>query len=1177
MFSLLAKAAFRRRTLTPIELCLLCLSLFIPSTINATPDLSPEGHKPLTLPLLVDSQSSGGKKNFGLLNPGETVRQEMGRDEAHVFQITLAAGQYLRVIVEQQRIDVALRILGPDGRSLIESDSPNGAIGPESASVIAPAAGGYTVEISSDKSGSVGHYEIKAEALREPTEAEINRVAAERLFAEGQSLRFKGTKESRELAIKKYEEALAIWKTLGDARAEAYTLCNIGRVFRALGDLTNSIDRLKRALLLLRDAQDVAGQAYMLNEMGATYRNLDDPLQALESYHQALELRRTIGYQWGQAQLLNNIGFIYWYVGYQRKAIENYEEALRLWREAQDFHNEANTLNNIGEAYAELGQLSYGLEILQRVLKFCQEVGDRRLEAYVLNNIGRLYEAWAEPETARKNYEAALNIFREMKNAAGEALVLDNIGMVHAGLGDTELALEKLKESYEIRKELKEPRGTSITLTNIGYVYAHQGNHQAALDYFNRALPYCRKAQNKPFIAYALVSAGMAYASLGELEKARAFYQQALEIQKEIDDRRGQAITLDRMGQAFALSGELTKALSSFEMALQNWLAIGDKQGEAQTLYGIAKLELDRNNLSESLAKIEEAIKIVESLRTKMLSQRLQTTYFATKQDFYALNIDVRMRLYDARRSEDDKVAALYVSEHARARNFLDLLSEARAGIQKGVAPELVEKSYRLEHEINSTAEGLMRLRNLKWTDKVVVTERRLDELINQYDGLQAKIRAGNKSDAELRQPELPGLKEIQQLLDSDTILLEYALGDRRSYLWIVTQTTIDSYPLPERAEIERAATTVRELLTAYEPREQGESGEQYLTRLNKSAAQYWQQAARLSRIVLAPVSAHPRAKRLVIVADGALQYIPFEALPIPGAPRQLKATSNTTTRAEETIPLVSRYEIVYEPSASALAKLRAAPQKQAAKSVAVLADPVFDSKDERVLTAKKKLMPDTLSSYKPRGLSQALRDTGDTGTQDGLERLIYSEVEANRIVEAAPARSWMKAVGFKANRATATSPELKQFAIIHFATHGILNDKHPQLSGLVLSLINEHGLTEDGFLRLHDIYNLDLPVDLIVLSACRTGIGRQVRGEGLISLTRGFMYAGAKKVLASLWRVDDEATAELMKRFYWHLLKEGMTAPMSLKLAQLEIMRTREQWRAPYYWAGFVLQGDWK
>ncbi|MDQ3253518.1 MAG: CHAT domain-containing protein, partial [Acidobacteriota bacterium] len=146
----------------------------------------------------------------------------------------------------------------------------------------------------------------------------------------------------------------------------------------------------------------------------------------------------------------------------------------------------------------------------------------------------------------------------------------------------------------------------------------------------------------------------------------------------------------------------------------------------------------------------------------------------------------------------------------------------------------------------------------------------------------------------------------------------------------------------------------------------------------------------------------------------------------------------------------------------------------------------------------------------------------------------------------------------------------------LHFATHGFLDPLHPENSGLMLSTVNRNGQTQNGFVELQDIYNLHAPVDLVVLSACRTALGKTVRGEGLIGLTRGFMYAGASRVVASLWKVDDEATAELMKRFYGNMLQQGMTPAAALRAAQNSI-RQEPQWRSPYYWAAFTLQGEYR
>jgi CHAT domain-containing protein len=252
------------------------------------------------------------------------------------------------------------------------------------------------------------------------------------------------------------------------------------------------------------------------------------------------------------------------------------------------------------------------------------------------------------------------------------------------------------------------------------------------------------------------------------------------------------------------------------------------------------------------------------------------------------------------------------------------------------------------------------------------------------------------------------------------------------------------------------------------------------------------------------------------------------------------------------------------------------AARQPAAHTVAVLADPVFERDDPRVQLTTEGGQAVAAEQSRPTEISQALRDVAMDNNQGSIPRLFASRAEADYIKEVAPRGEVFVALGFAASRATAMGPELRQYRIIHFATHGLLDSERPELSGIALSLVDEQGRPQNGFLRLQDIYNLNLPADLVVLSACNTGLGKRVKGEGLIGLTRGFMYAGTASVMASLWKVDDEATAELMGHFYRVMLKEGRPPAAALREAQLFIWR-QKRWSAPYYWAGFVLQGEYQ
>jgi CHAT domain-containing protein len=339
--------------------------------------------------------------------------------------------------------------------------------------------------------------------------------------------------------------------------------------------------------------------------------------------------------------------------------------------------------------------------------------------------------------------------------------------------------------------------------------------------------------------------------------------------------------------------------------------------------------------------------------------------------------------------------------------------------------------------------------------------------------------------------------------------------------------------------------------------------------------------------MLLSPVASQLGAKRLLIVADGALQYVPFGALPKLGAgERGGGRAGEKGVKSLSPAPLIVDHEIISLPSASSLAVLRKelTGRKTAAKALALFADPVFASDDPRLQRAQAQAgqKPESQAagaSETPEAghpLTRSVRESGVADAGVRIPRLPGTRREASAIVAFIPEADRKQALDFDASRAAATSAELSQFRIIHFATHGLLNSTHPELSGIVLSLVDQQGRPQDGFLRLHEIYNLKLPAELVVLSACQTGLGKEIRGEGLVGLTRGFMYAGAPRVVASLWKVDDRATAELMNHFYRGMVKDGLRPAAALRAAQLA-MWNQKRWSEPYYWAAFVLQGEWK
>jgi CHAT domain-containing protein len=524
---------------------------------------------------------------------------------------------------------------------------------------------------------------------------------------------------------------------------------------------------------------------------------------------------------------------------------------------------------------------------------------------------------------------------------------------------------------------------------------------------------------------------------------------------------------------------------------------------------------------------------------------------------------------------------------------LLELLKEGRAEIRHGLDSSLIERERRLRQEIGKKAERHTRLLGGKHSaTEAAAMEKEIEALATEYEQVQGQIRQASPRYAALTQPVPLTLKEIQsQVLDPDTLLLEYALGDETSFLWAVTPTSSSSFELPKRQDIEKVARELHETLAAPNQTISRETPEQRRERLARAEAEYVKKAAALSDLILRPVAAELKNKRLLIVSEGALQYVPFAALPepLPDLPvdsghLSVEPTTPGSEQPAENIngartaagfkPLVVDHEIVSLPSASVLAVLRqqTVGRKRAGKTLAVLADPVFSRDDPRLLTAQQKPPTGSNEAYSSEDLKRSATESG----LPGLVRLRFSRMEADEISKLVADKAKMKALDFAANRKVATSEDLGQYRIVHFATHGLINNQNPELSGVVLSLVDDHGQPQNGFLRLYDIYNLKLSADLVVLSACQTALGKEVKGEGIVGLTRGFMYAGAPRVVASLWRVEDRATAQLMQRFYARMLGDGLAPAAALRAAQVSMLR-ENRWQSPYYWAAFTLQGEWK
>jgi CHAT domain-containing protein/tetratricopeptide (TPR) repeat protein len=779
------------------------------------------------------------------------------------------------------------------------------------------------------------------------------------------------------------------------------------------------------------------------------------------------------------------------------------------------------------------------------------EVGVPFEEGIALYGKGWCHRLLGANNTALEVFKRALELMEQANDRLGVAIVRGGMGWAYFNLGALDKALECFRQSLQLREGLMDTFGAGRLYYGIGWSHLFRKENQLALVNFEESLRMREAANDLKGAAFTRIGLGKAYFRLEGYPEARFALEQALLTLTDDNDKGARADALCHLGWVAIRIKDYATAREHFQAALKLSLDPGDRSGEASARFGLAVLSRREGALKDALDQIKRAVDIfeffraegAESSRTGGASDLLRIAYFAQVQELYEVYIDLLMRLDELEPDMHRAAEALHISEHARARNLLDLL--ARAGAD---APE----------------------------QKDLARPLRVDDI-------------------------------QRRLLDENTVLLEYALGsasaieDDRSYLWLVTRESVEGHILPKRAEIESAAHRVYDLLTA----RNRISGPRRRELIAEADAEFRVEALRFSRMLLGPVATKITGKRLIIAPQGALQFVPFAALPSPetwgqsdreiGRQRDRENSPKNSSPALRLsvsaslrnsvpssprhsvpyTPLIVDHEVIVAPSASALAAIRRqmSLRQQAQRNVIVFADPVFSAADDRVRPATRK------SSKAPGKTLPGVSSPADSPVNaialPDLDRLSATDWEARKI--AALARDSQVLRDFDANRAAAIDPSLGKYRYIHFASHAVFDPKNPDQSAIVLSQVDEKGRPINGFLSAEDIHHLRILADLVVLSACHTGLGKDVRGEGLLSLTRGFLASGAARVMVSLWSVEDQATAEMMSRFYRRLLgPQAMTPAAALRATQEEMWR-EGRWDAPYYWGGFVLRGEWR
>ncbi|HEV3077690.1 MAG TPA: CHAT domain-containing tetratricopeptide repeat protein [Thermoanaerobaculia bacterium] len=885
-------------------------------------------------------------------------------------------------------------------------------------------------------------------------------------------------------------------------------------------------------------ARDQARLAAVLaTAEGEELRRGDAPAgwrSARDRYLAALARWERLGDRFRQADMLARLGRLY------RDRLDDAHQALLCYERARFLFNQigasrrsALAMAALGRTSMALGRLDPALSYQRQALALFTELRDPREQAVALNEIGYLSELRGDWQAALDGYARALQLWSSVEDRAGRAVTVNNRGLLYSSLGEYRLALDDFEQARRLRSG--RPRDIAATLSAMGNTYGLAGQPVEGLALLREALALRVAAHDAHGEAVTQSALGIALRKVGRRAEAIDWHERALSTFVRLGDADEIARAQQNLGASLREAGRLREAVTVLTSALDGARRAADEEAVAASLLALAETRSDQGEALAALPLVREALQSVEAQRVRSPGPGLRSAFLATKQNLYDFAVELLMELDRRFPARGFRTEALDVSERARARSLLDELRESGVAAREGLPPDLAAERRRLEAAVGLTDALLQRARSGDpSTESPQVLARRLRALLRDLDRLTARIHA--------RVPEYRALAEAEPLtaegmqhrvLDSATLLLHYKLGAQHSYLWVVTPTSLDTFVLPARRVLDPLARRAQRLLAA--PQDEVSHGQTQVT------------LRRLSDALLAPVARLLGNKRLLVVGDDALQLLPFAALPRPES-------------GARSLPLMTAHEIVSMPSASALSLLASQHEgrEPGPRPLAVLADPVFSPDDPRV------------GARSPQG--PAGRPLRAEASQYG--RLRHAREEAQAIVALAPRHDVLVALDFAASRDLVLSGALAQYRILHFTTHGEIDPDHAELSRLVLSLVDERGRPKDGFLYAHEIFGLKLPAELVVLSGCETGLGKEVRGEGLVGLPQAFLHAGAARLVVSLWKVDDRSTARLFESFYRHLFQRHESPSQALRHAQIE--RWRQEPRS-YNWAAFISLGRWR
>lgn len=1056
------------------------------------------------------------------LAQGIRVCRTLSAEASHAVEIE-PSEHPLRLAIEQHGIDVEIRVGATAEAPARTIDSPQDRLGEESLWLEKPGAI-PSVEIKARERGAPeGEICVRAEnssPVSRSAWAALDRASA--LYA-------RGDRSSWREALAAYGEALAAFRAAADRPGEGRALFALAVVSRLVDDPKSALawGVVGLPLLLVEDGKLAAALA---NDLGLDHLLLGDSEAARASFERALSLAAVAADPFNQAVAQSNLCRMQQVAGDLVDARACYRSAREALAAAKAPALEAAAWISSGRIEDVLGEPEAALAAYRAALALQERVGDELGRARTLNNLGLLEQELGRFDSGIAAYGEALAKFTALADRRWQARVRNNLGLAYKQVGQKAAAEVQWHAALPLWREVGDAAGEASTSINLALAALAAGRADEALPGIERSLALFRAAGDARGEAVALAALARGQATQGKTEAARGTFSQALERLAAVGDRAQQADAERALGELELAAGNVPAARPPFERSLALAQGLGQRRREAQAVDGLGRLARAEGRLEQALGFFDAALLALESERVHVPGAEAQTSFSALAAGLSEGGIEAALALDRAHPGAGWGAQALARVERSRGRALVELLAQAGVDLEAAVDPKRAARRSELSRRLAAKAE---RAAGSKSEAIRAQLAREAAEIGTELDLLDGRTRAQAPAVGALLDPPVLDPAALAAGLDPDTLLVVFHLGAERSTLWSFVRGRIASFDLPPRRELEGAALDLFRGLRRFDPAE----------RVAEQSA-----LRELGNRLLGPVADELGHRKIVIVTDGALAYLPWAALTVPGEGR----------------PLVASHEISFVPSLSALAAVRerAAGRAPARGLIAALADPVFAADDQRL--AGKESTTASTSRAADRG--------------EPFERLTGSAAEVERIVALAPPEAAgdprRVLAGFAAARSALEESGLANFRVLHFATHGVIDAATPALSGLALSRFTPMGEEIEGFLHLRDIYRLKLGADLVVLSGCETALGEEVHGEGLVGLARGFLYAGASRVVASLWPVDDRAAVAFMENFYRALWIDRLAPAAALAKAQREVAAERRT-RDPAFWAGWVLLGD--